>query len=132
MIGIAAHQRRQVERDAQPGAAGGDEVLVTLVGFLRRAEPGELAHRPELAAVAGGMNAAHVGKLARVGDLALVVDAGGVVGGVEPLDGASGNGREGPLPLGRLAEGRLEHVPLPAGLARAGRVDNSLHLPLII
>ena len=52
MVRIAAHQRRQIERDAQPGAAGREQLLVALVGLLGRPEPGELAHRPELAAVA--------------------------------------------------------------------------------
>ena len=88
MVGIAAHQRRQIERDAEPGAAGGDQILVALVGFLRRPEAGELAHRPQLAAVAARVDAAHVGKLAGIADLALVVDAGHILGGIEPLDRA--------------------------------------------
>ena len=67
MIGVAAHQRRQVEGDAQAGAAGGDQFLVAGVGLLGRAEAGELPHRPQLAAVAGGVDAADVGELARVG-----------------------------------------------------------------
>ena len=52
MVGIAAHQRRQVEGHAQPGAAGGDQFLVAGVGLFGRAEAGELPHRPQLAAVA--------------------------------------------------------------------------------
>ena len=62
MIGIAAHQRRQIEGDAEAGAAGRQQSLVALVGLFRRPEPGKLPHRPELAAVAGRMNAASVGK----------------------------------------------------------------------
>ena len=62
VIGIAAHQRREIEGDAQPGAAGRQQRLVARVGLLRRAEPGKLPHRPQLAAVAGGMNAARVGE----------------------------------------------------------------------
>ena len=80
MIGIAAHQRRQIERDAQPGAAGREQRLVARVGLLRRAEPGELPHRPELAAVAGRVDAARVGERAGIAEVARVVEAGEVVG----------------------------------------------------
>ena len=64
VIGIAAHQRRQIEGDAQAGAARAQQVLVPRVGVLRRSEPGELPHRPQLAAVAARVNAAGVGELA--------------------------------------------------------------------
>ena len=70
VIGIAAHQRRQIERHAQAGAAGREQRLVARVGVLRRPEPGKLPHRPQLAAVAGGVNAARVGKRARLADVA--------------------------------------------------------------
>ena len=70
VVRVAAHQRRQIERDAQPGAAGREQRLVALVGLLGRAEPGELPHRPELAAVAGRVDAARVRKLARVAEVA--------------------------------------------------------------
>ena len=97
VIRIAAHQRRQVERDAQAGAAGREQRLVAAVGLLRRAEPGKLPHRPELAAIAGGVDAARVGKLAgRAG-----IDAGDVVGGVERLDRPAGDRRERLRALGR-------------------------------
>ena len=52
-----------------------EQRLVALVGVLRRAEAGELPHRPELAAVAGRVDAAGVGERARVVDVARVVDA---------------------------------------------------------
>ena len=42
-----------------------EQRLVALVGVFRRPEPGELPHRPELAAVAGGMDAAGVREHAR-------------------------------------------------------------------
>ena len=86
VVRVAAHQRRQVERHAQPGAAGLQERLVALVGFLGRPEPGELAHRPELAAVAGGMDAARVGELAGIVELPRVVEACEVVGRVQAID----------------------------------------------
>ena len=86
VVRIAAHQRRQVERDAQPGAAGLQQRLVALVGLFRRAEPGKLPHRPQLAAVAGRMDAARVGELAGVVEVARVVEALEVVRRVEAVD----------------------------------------------
>ena len=83
VVGVASHQRGQIEGDAEPGAAGGEQGLVPLVGLLRRAEPGELAHRPQLAAVAGRVDAAGVGEFAGVVEVALVIEARQVVGRVE-------------------------------------------------
>ena len=60
VIGIAAHQRRQVERHAEPCAAGRQQMAITRVGLFRRAEARKLPHRPQLAAVAGGVDAAGV------------------------------------------------------------------------
>src|SRR5437762_5452168 len=94
VVGIAPHQRRQIERDAQAGAARAQQCLVARVGLLRRAEAGELPHRPELAAVAGGVNAARVRKLAGVRDVARVVDRLDVLSRVEALDRAAGDRRE--------------------------------------
>ena len=65
VVGVAAHQRRQIEGDAQTGAAGREQLLIALVGLFRRPEAGELPHRPQLAAVAGGVNAARVRELPR-------------------------------------------------------------------
>src|SRR5919198_98389 len=50
-------------------AAGEQQRLVAFVGFFRRPEPGELAHRPELAAVAGRVNAAGIRELAGLRDI---------------------------------------------------------------
>src|SRR5688500_8543551 len=99
MVGVAPHQGRQIERYRQPGTTGGNQDFVTLVGLFRRAEPGTVPHRPELAAVASRVDAARVRKLARVADVAVVIDALSIFGGVEPLDPAPGNGREGALSL---------------------------------
>ena len=41
IVGVAAHQRRHVERDAETAAAGGEQHLVSLIGLLRVAEPTE-------------------------------------------------------------------------------------------
>ncbi len=62
VVGVAAHERREVEGDAQPRAAGGEQRLVARVGLFRRPEPGKLPHRPELAAIARRVNAARVGE----------------------------------------------------------------------
>ena len=78
VVGVAAHQRRQVEGHAEPRAARRQQVLVALVGLLRRAESRELPHGPQLAAVAGRVDAPRVGEAARVVDVAGVVDRGDI------------------------------------------------------
>ena len=65
VIRVATHQRRQVEGDAETGAAGREQPTIALVGLLWRPEAGKLPHRPELAAVASGMNAARVREIPR-------------------------------------------------------------------
>ena len=47
VIGVVAHQGRHVEGGREPGLAVVEQVVEALVGLLDRAEPGELAHRPE-------------------------------------------------------------------------------------
>src|ERR1041384_2207382 len=69
MIGVVAHQRREVEGDRQPGLAMLEQELVALVGIRRAAEAGELPHRPQLAAIHRGMNAAGKRILARAPEL---------------------------------------------------------------
>ncbi len=86
MIGIAAHQRRQIEGDAQAGRPCRQQLAVALIGVFWRPEPGELPHRPELASIAGGMNAARIGKRPGLAQLGVVVELGNAVGGVEPFD----------------------------------------------
>ena len=98
---IAAHQRRQIEGDAQAGAAGGEQRLVARVGVFRRAEPRKLPHRPQLAAVAGGVDAARVRKLAGIAQVARVVHVRDALGGVQAIDRAPGDRREVPCMLGR-------------------------------
>ena len=74
MIGIASHQRRQVERHAQSGRPGREQLAVPAIRVLGRPKPSKLPHRPELAAVAGRMNAPRVGILAGIAELARVVE----------------------------------------------------------
>ena len=45
------HQRRHVERRRQPVPTGPDDLLEPPVGVVRRPEPGEHPHRPQLRAV---------------------------------------------------------------------------------
>src|SRR5262249_35065532 len=79
-----AHERGQVEGYGQPAATVGQQILVALVGLLRRGKPGELAHGPQLAPVAAGMDAARVGWLAGIVQVLLDVPVLGEVGlGIE-------------------------------------------------
>ena len=73
-VGVDAHLRRQVERDARARsarlrAACRKRSLVS----ARRAEAGVLAHRPEPAAIHRRLHAARERKLARVAEIARVV-----------------------------------------------------------
>jgi hypothetical protein len=129
LIVIEAHQRRQIERDAQPGAAGREQRLVALVGFRRRPESGELAHRPQLAAIAGGMDAARVGELAGVVEVARVVDARDVLRRVEPLDWPARHRGERAGALGRLLQRGPAGLTLPARLGRG--LLGGLHNPAL-
>ena len=65
MVGVVAHQRREVERGRQAGLSVREQELEARVRVARAAEAGELPHRPQLAAVSSGMDAARVGILAR-------------------------------------------------------------------
>ena len=51
VVGVQAELRRQVEGHREPGRAVGEQVLVALVGLLRRGVAGVLAHRPQPLAV---------------------------------------------------------------------------------
>ena len=65
MVGVVAHLRRQVERDAQAADALREQVPVARVRFGGRAEAGILAHRPQPAAVHRRLDAAGVRESAR-------------------------------------------------------------------
>ena len=65
VVRVVADLRRQVEGDGEAGLAVLQQVAVALVGLLRIAEAGVLAHSPEPAAVHGGLDAAGVRVLAR-------------------------------------------------------------------
>ena len=64
VVGVVAHQRGHVERRREARLAVVEQVAEALVGLLARAEAGELAHRPQAAAVHRGVDAARVGVVA--------------------------------------------------------------------
>ena len=64
VIGVVAHQRRQIEGDRESGLALFQQVMIAAVGLLRRGEAGELAHGPELAAIHVAVDAARVREIA--------------------------------------------------------------------
>ena len=84
VVGVVAHQRRHVEGDRETGLAVVDEEPEPLVRLARRAEAGELAHRPEAAAVHRLVGPARVGERAGVAEVPLVVDLRDVEGRVQP------------------------------------------------
>src|SRR5438128_2568492 len=121
VVGVVAHQRGHVEGGREAGLAVLEQVAEALVRLLGRAEAGELAHRPEPAAIHRGVDAARERIDARVAELALVVELE-AVRGVERLDLEPGDGREElALPFGsglvELAPPLACRVELPAILS---------------
>ena len=94
VVRVAAHQRGQIEGDAQTGSAGAQQRLVAFIRLFGRAEAGELPHRPELSAITGRMDPARVRKGAGIGQIARIVEIGDVGGAVDALDPTSRYGRE--------------------------------------
>jgi hypothetical protein len=128
VIGIATHQRWQIEGNAQPRAAGIEQRLVSRVGLLRRAKPRKLPHRPQLAAIARRMDAACVRKGAWMVEVAGGVEAGEVVGRVEAVDRTAGDRREWSRPLRCLRQRRFQYLPFPVLLIGLGRGLHSTSL----
>src|SRR6185503_18075412 len=108
-----AHQGRHVEGRRETRLPVVEEVAEADVRLLRRPEAGELAHRPEPAAVHGGIDTAREGIRAGPAEIALVVELD-VVRRIERLVLDAGDGREElALPL----RGRLVTAPPLAGAA---------------
>ena len=59
-VGVVSHQRRHVERHREAVLAVLEQEMIAFVGLARRAEAGELAHRPKPIAIAVGVNAARI------------------------------------------------------------------------
>ena len=74
MVGVVTHQRRQMESDGKSRLAVLQQVVISAIGLLGRAEAAELPHRPELAAVHRFVNAARVGWLAGIAEIAVVIE----------------------------------------------------------
>src|SRR5881394_1649918 len=73
MIGVVAVERRKMKCCRESGLSLREQIVKSFVRMFRRSESGELAHRPELAAISGRVNAARVGELAGISDLAKVL-----------------------------------------------------------
>jgi hypothetical protein len=96
VVGVIADLGRQVGGHRQAGAAPLQQVLVTGVGVVGRAEPAVLAERPQLVAVPGGEVAPGERERARIGDVGVVQI--GRRRAVERLHRNSGFGRDrGPV-----------------------------------
>ena len=76
-----------------------EQVAEALVGLLDRAEAGELAHRPEAAAVHRRVDPARVGEGAGEALVPLAVVVSEIVGGVEGFDRVSGERLEANVAL---------------------------------
>src|SRR5205823_4782884 len=70
MVRVVPHLGREIERHRQPGLPRGQQMAEPRVGLLRGAEPGVLAHGPELATIHGRMDAARERVRAGVAQLA--------------------------------------------------------------
>ena len=68
VVGVVAHQRGHVERRREARLAVLEQIVEALVGLLARAEPGELAHRPQPAAVHRLVDPARIGICAGLPD----------------------------------------------------------------
>jgi len=113
MVGVVAHERREVEGCGESGLAVGQEVTEAFVGIFSRTEASELAHGPKAAAVHGGVNAAGVGRFARVRELRFGIPVGKIGFRVEAANRMTGESREFFLPLGRLRQSESESIHFP-------------------
>ncbi len=91
VVGVVAHQRGHVEGGGEAGLAVLEQVAEALVRLLARAEAGELAHRPQAAAVHRGVDAA--------GERVGAGEPDGVLGAADPR-------RAGPRPCRARARAR--------------------------
>ena len=126
VVGVVAHQRRHVEGGREAGLPMVEQVAEALVRLLGGAEAGELAHRPEPAAVHRRVDAARERVRAGVAEVAVVVELD-ALRRVERLVLEPGDrAEELALPLGR----RLVQLALPLVVpAELALVLGRRHLP---
>ena len=86
VISVVAHQRRQIERDGKARLPLLEQVSVAAIGFSGRCEAGELAHRPNFAAIHIAMNAARVGIGAGLAEILSRIEIAQTLGCVNALD----------------------------------------------
>src|SRR5687768_16964656 len=103
-----------MKRNRESVLALRQEVLISLVRLLRRAEAGELPHRPELAAITGGMKSARVGELPRKCEIAIEIEIGHMRGRGQWIDLHSADGREVFFPGCLPARDWIVNVPTPS------------------
>ena len=120
VVGVAAHQRRHVERDRQAAAAGREQHLVALVRLHRVAEAGELPDRPRPAAVPGRVQAAGEGVLPRPADPLEAGHDRAVLRPVDRVDGHAGQGGEVGVPHPRAVVPALPASPAVVTVLAAG------------
>src|SRR5205085_9723755 len=90
------------------------QIFEARVSLFRRAEAGELAHGPELAAIAGRVYAARVRELAGERSITFVVNVCCVCGRVESVDRRERDGLKFLLALRPLLERGRERLLFPA------------------
>ncbi len=116
MVGVVAHQRGHVERGREAGLAVIEQVVKAPVGLGGVAEAGELAHRPQTAAVHRSIDTARVRVLAGQPDRRLGIR--GEIGlGVQRLDRLAGDASR----TGRRARGRGRRSHAPSARGRSSR-----------
>ena len=107
VVGVVAHERGEVEGDRQAGLAVRQQVLVALVGFLRRGKARELAHRPKTGPVHRGVWTPCERKLTGEAEIVLGIAAFAIELGVQRPDLGARRSREERVPLGRGVVGTL-------------------------
>src|SRR5215471_17397277 len=58
MVGVVSHQSRQMERNGKSGLSLAEQVVISGIRIFRSAEPAELTHGPQPAAIHCGIDSA--------------------------------------------------------------------------
>src|SRR5258706_7438400 len=113
MIGVVAHQGRQIKSSGKPGLSLREQIPEALVGIFGGAESGELPHGPQAPAMHCGMNAARVRRLAGIAKIAVWIPARKIGWRVQPLNWEAGNRGELGLALWIFRQRRRQRLLLP-------------------